>query len=180
MQRLMEQGRIGAWGISAAHPPSMVEVVLAEDPIPPVAQMIANVLDSPGDMRWSEEPARPRDLIALAVERGVGVMGIRALQAGALTDRLDREVAPDDPTRVDFDRAGAFRSIASELGESAASLAYRYALSMAGVDTVVLGAKNRTELREAVEAAARGALSPGTMGLVDEQTAPLRAAGSGR
>jgi len=174
MQRLVEDGRIGAWGMTAAHPPSMVETVLAEDPAPDVAQMVANVLDAPGDMSWSEEPPRPRDLLALAAARGVGVMGIRALQAGALTDDLDRDLVADHPARVDFERAGPFRALAAELGESAASLSYRYALSMSGVDTVVLGVKNRTELRESLKAGELGALSPETMAMIDERMAPLR------
>src|SRR5215813_14806693 len=48
-------------------------------------------------------------------------------------------------------RAACFRVLARELGESPASLAHRYALSLAGVATVVLGVKNRTELRECQE-----------------------------
>jgi aryl-alcohol dehydrogenase-like predicted oxidoreductase len=57
---------------------------------------------------------------------------------------------------------------------SAATLAYRYALSMAGVDTVVLGVKNRTELREAVRAAEAGRLPADTMTLLDQQISHLR------
>ena len=37
---------------------------------------------------------------------------------------------------------------------SAAALAHRYALSMPGVDTVVLGVKNRQELKECLQAEA--------------------------
>jgi hypothetical protein len=58
-ERLVAGERIGAWGMTAAHPPSMVETVLAEEPTPAVAQMIANVLDAPGDMRWSDERPVP-------------------------------------------------------------------------------------------------------------------------
>ena len=173
-ERLVEQGRIGAWGITAADPPSVIKTVIADDPAPAAAQMIANVLDAPGDMRWSEEPPAPRDLIDLAVERGVGVIGIRAVQAGALTDRLDRGVEPDHPARIDFNRAGAFRAMAAEFGSSTASLAYRYSLSMPGVDTVVLGVKNRAELRESIRAGERGPLSPDMLTLIDERMGPLR------
>jgi len=173
-ERLVEQGRIGAWGITAADPPSVIKTVIADDPAPAAAQMIANVLDAPGDMRWSEEPPAPRDLIDLAVERGVGVIGIRAVQAGALTDRLDRDVEPDHPARIDFNRAGAFRAMAAEFGSSTASLAYRYSLSMPGVDTVVLGVKNRAELRESIRAGERGPLSPDMLTLIDERMGPLR------
>jgi len=49
------------------------------------------------------------------------------------------------------------------LGESPAALAHRYALSMDGVATVVLGVKNRAELEECVEAEAKGRLAPEVM-----------------
>lgn len=174
LERLVEQGRIGAWGITAAHPPSMVKIALSEEPMPATAQMVANVLDAPGDMKWSDEESRPRELLALAAGRGVGVMAIRAVQAGALTDALDRELAPDHPAQIDFDRAAPFRSVAAELGVTAATLAYRYALSMSGVDTVVLGVKNRSELRESVAAAELGPLDGETMRLVDDRVGHLR------
>src|SRR5215472_11693071 len=64
-------------------------------------------------------------------------------------------------------RAACFRVLARELGESPASLAHRYALSMAGVATVVLGVKNRTELRECLTAEVRGVLDPALMARID-------------
>ena len=86
-------------------------------------------------------------------------MGIRAVAAGALTDSLDRDLDPDTPEVRDFERAAGFRELARELGESAASLAHRYCLGMEGVDTVVLGVKNRQELEECLVAEAAGPLS---------------------
>jgi aryl-alcohol dehydrogenase-like predicted oxidoreductase len=167
-ERLVVQGRIGAWGITGIAAPSAILESLAENPAPGAVQAITNVLDSPGDMRVNDEPPRPRDIIALAASRGIGVMGIRAVQAGALTDRIDRELPEDDPTMADFRRAAPFRDVARELGESAASLAHRYALSMAGVETVVLGVKNRAELRECLAAEAKGPLSTEVMARIDE------------
>ena len=52
-----------------------------------------------------------------------------------------------------------FREIADRIGESPARLAHRYALAMPGVDTVVLGVKNRQELTECIEAESEGPLS---------------------
>jgi aryl-alcohol dehydrogenase-like predicted oxidoreductase len=60
---------------------------------------------------------------------------------------------------ADYQRAATFRLMARESGESPASLAYRYALSIPGVDTVSLGVKNRIELRESLQAAQRGPLT---------------------
>ena len=97
----------------------------------------------------------------------LGIMGIRAVQAGALTDAFDREIPGDHPERLDYQRSAPFRALARELDESPASLAHRYALSLAGVATVVLGVKNRTELRECSLAEARGVLAPELMARID-------------
>jgi aryl-alcohol dehydrogenase-like predicted oxidoreductase len=171
-ERLVERGRIGAWGITGIGVPGVVLDVLADNPAPAAVQAIANPLDSAGELHWFQEPTRPRDIIAAAHARGTGVMGIRAVQAGALTDGLDRELPADDPTALDFRRAAPFRALARELGEPAASLAHRYALSMPGVDTVVLGIKNRTELRECFAAEARGPLPADVIKSVDDCLAP--------
>lgn len=96
-------------------------------------------------------------------------MGIRAVQAGALTDAIDRPLDDDHPAKIDFERAAPLRRLAAEMGESTASLAHRYALSIEGVDTVVLGVKNREELAECVAAAERGPLSPEEIQAVDSR-----------
>jgi aryl-alcohol dehydrogenase-like predicted oxidoreductase len=174
-ERLVEQGRIGAWGITAIGVPDAVLETLAEDPAPGAIQAITNPLDSPGEMRWFEDDPRPREIISLAHQRGIGVMGIRAVQAGALTDRLDRELPSDHPVATEFQRAAPLRALARELGESTASLAHRYALSMAGVDTVVLGVKNRDELRDCLAAESRGPLPAAIVRQIDMQLAGERA-----
>ena len=110
-------------------------------------------------------------MIAAATEHGVGVMGIRAVQAGALTDAIDRELPEGHGDAVDFDRAAPFRDLARELGESPAALAHRYALSMPGISTVVLGVKNREELRECVGAESRGPLDAELMARIDAAVA---------
>jgi aryl-alcohol dehydrogenase-like predicted oxidoreductase len=94
-------------------------------------------------------------------------MGIRAVQGGALTDVLDRDLPADHGVVTDFARAAKFRALAAERGESAAALAHRYALSMPGIDTVVLGVKNRTELDDCVKAANAGDLDADTMRQVE-------------
>ncbi len=157
-ERLKSEGRIGAWGITGVGFPSAILDVLEQGPGPAFVQCIANVLDSPGGMKRYDEPARPRDIIASAVRHGVGVMGIRAVAAGSLTSAIDRELPAGSPEVNDFERAAPFRAIAAELGVSPAFLAHQYALSMDGVSTVVLGVKNREELRECLAAEAAGPL----------------------
>ena len=98
-------------------------------------------------------------------------MGIRAVQGGALTNGLDRELPSDHPEMADYDRAAPFRRLAAKVGVSPAYLAHQYALSMAGVDTVVLGVKNRAELRECVAAAEAGPLDEAMVRSIDATVA---------
>jgi aryl-alcohol dehydrogenase-like predicted oxidoreductase len=166
-ERLGAEGRIGGWGITGVGFPSAILDVLDHGPRPAVVQCIANLLDSPGGMKRYEEPARPRDIIAAATRHGVGVMGIRAVAAGALTSAIDRDLAAGAPEAIDFERAAPFRAIAAALGVSPAFLAHRYALSMDGVSTVVLGVKNREELRECLAAEAAGVLPAEVVQTID-------------
>ena len=158
LERIVREGRARAWGISGIGWPSVVRTVLRDEPPPQVVQCIANLLDSTGALHRADEALTPRETIRLARERGVGVMGIRAVQAGALTDRFDRDVAEESADWDDYRRAAPFRKIAAELGVGVAHLAHRYALSIECVDTVVLGVKNREELRDCLAAESEGPL----------------------
>jgi hypothetical protein len=51
-------------------------------------------------------------------------MGIRAVQAGALTAAIDRETSPNHPETKDFERAAPYRAICAELGVDPAQLAH--------------------------------------------------------
>jgi len=124
-------------------------------------------MDSPGALRRYAEPARPREIAAAAKARGIGVMGIRAVQAGALTAALDRTIKESHPESADWRRAAPFRAVCAELGVDPAVLAHRYALSMGGVDTVILGVKNREELAQCLEAEAMGPLLPEVRARID-------------
>ena len=65
------------------------------------------------------------------------------------------------------ERAAPFRALCAELGVDPALLAHRYALDMEGVDTVVLGVKNRAELAQCLEAEALGSLPPDLRARID-------------
>ena len=166
-EQLLARGRIGAWGISAIGVPSAVLETIGEDPSPAAIQAVANLLDSIGAMRRFDEATHPREVIAAAHRRNIGIMGIRAVQAGALTDAFDRQLPDTHPEMADYRRAAPFRTLAREIGESPAALAHRYSLSIPGVATVVLGVKNRSELRECVAAAERGPLDRELVARID-------------
>ncbi|HWD67024.1 MAG TPA: aldo/keto reductase [Caulobacteraceae bacterium] len=167
LESLKAQGRIGAWGVTGVGVPVAIQAALAYEPAPDVVQAVANLMDSPGGMRNYAERAAPRSIIAAAKAHGVGVMGIRAVQAGALTSAIDRTLSPNHPESQDFQRAAPFRALCAELGEDPADVAHRYSLGMAGVDTVILGVKNRTELAQCLAAEAKGLLSAEVMARID-------------
>jgi aryl-alcohol dehydrogenase-like predicted oxidoreductase len=169
-EKLVTEGLIGAWGLTGIGHPDTIIRVLGETPTPAAVQCIANLLDSPGGLKFFDGPAQPREIIAAARANGVGVMGIRAVQAGALTSILDRPLPPDHPEMRDYARAAGFRRLAGDLGVSPAALAHRYALSL-DVDTLVLGVKNRRELAECIAAAEAGPLPPDLIARVDQSVA---------
>jgi aryl-alcohol dehydrogenase-like predicted oxidoreductase len=166
-ERLVAEGLIGAWGLTGIGHPEMIIKLLGESPAPSAVQCIANLLDSPGGLKFFDGPAKPRAVMAAARANGVGVMGIRAVQAGALTSAIDRPLPDDHPEMRDYQRAAGFRRLAGELGVTPALLAHRYALSL-DIDTLVLGVKNRQELAECVAAAEAGPLPPELMARIDQ------------
>ena len=165
-EKLAGEGLIGAWGLTGIGHPDTIVRLLGERPAPAAVQCIANLLDSPGALKFFDGPAKPRAVMAAARTNGVGVLGIRAVQAGALTSALDRTLPANHPEMRDYARAAGFRRLAAELGMTPALLAHRYALSLP-VDTVVLGVKNRSELAECVAAAEAGPLPADLMARVD-------------
>jgi aryl-alcohol dehydrogenase-like predicted oxidoreductase len=166
-ERLVAEGLIGAWGLTGIGHPDAIIKLLGERPAPAAVQCIANLLDSAGGLKFFDGPAKPRTVMSAARANGVGMMGIRAVQAGALTGAIDRPLPADHPEMRDFARAGGFRRLADELSVTPAALAHRYALSL-DIDTLVLGVKNRRELAECVEAADAGPLPPELIVRIDQ------------
>lgn len=166
-ERQKAQGRIGAWGITGIGVPTAILAALDRAPRPDAVQAIANLMDSPGALKRYAEPARPREIAAKAKALGAGVMGIRAVQAGALTAGIDRPLSPNNPDSGDFARAAGFRALCAQWGEDPAVVAHRYALGMPDIDTVVLGVKNRAELAQCLAAEAAGPLDPAQVAAID-------------
>ncbi len=166
-ERLKSEGMIADWGITGVAVPESIIAALEDTPRPRAVQAVANLLDSPGGLTATPGPHRPRDIIAAARRNGVGVMGIRAVQAGALTRSFDRPLEPGHPDARDFDRAAPFRQLCSQWGGDPAIIAHRYALGIDGVETLILGVKNRDELRQCLEAEESGPLSVEEMASID-------------
>ncbi len=169
-EKLVAEGLIGAWGLTGIGHPDAIIRALGEQPAPAAVQCIANLLDSPGGLKFFQGPAIPRRVMAAAHANGVAVMGIRAVQAGALTAAIDRPLPDDHPEVRDHARAAGFRALCAELGENPAVLAHRYALSL-DIDTLVLGVKNRRELAECITAAEAGPLPAELIARIDASVA---------
>ncbi len=163
--RLVREGLILHWGITGINHAAATIDALSAGPRPSAVQAIANLLDSPGEMNGTGLAPRPRTVIAAAQANGVGVMGVRAVQAGALTSGLDRQ--DNSPTAEDFRRAAPFRALCAQWGEEPAIVAHRYALGIEGVDTLVLGVKNVAELNQALVAERRGPLDAEQVAAID-------------
>ncbi len=165
-EKLKAEGLIGAWGLTGIGHPDVIIAMLAEDPKPAAVQCIANLMDSPGGLKFYDGPAKPRQVMATARQNGVGVMGIRAVQAGALTAGIDRDLPADHPEMRDFARAESFRALCEASGDDPAIIAHRYALGLP-IDTLVLGVKNRAELAGCVAAADAGKLPADWVARID-------------
>jgi aryl-alcohol dehydrogenase-like predicted oxidoreductase len=169
-EKLQQEGLIGAWGLTGiGHPDAIIEV-LAEDSKPAAVQCIANLLGSPGGLKFYDGPAKPRAVMAAARANGVGIMGIRAVQAGALTAAIDRALPDGHAELRDFARAAGFRTLCAGIGEDPAIVAHRYALGLP-IDTLVLGVKNRAELAGCVAAAEAGKLPADLVARIDASVA---------
>jgi aryl-alcohol dehydrogenase-like predicted oxidoreductase len=171
-ERLVAEGLIGAWGLTGIGHPDTIIRLLNERPAPGAVQCIANLMDSPGGLKFFDGPAKPRAVMAAARANGIGVMGIRAVQAGALTAAIDRPLPDNHPEIRDYTRAAGFRRLCAELSENPAVLAHRYALSL-NIDTLVLGVKNRQELAECVAAASAGPLQADLIARIDASVVDL-------
>jgi aryl-alcohol dehydrogenase-like predicted oxidoreductase len=105
-------------------------------------------------------------MVPMATQRNIGVVGIRVLAAGALSEsgelhRFAKAYSSLARAEVDADRvkAEAFRPLIPQ-GMSMAHFALRFAFSEPMLDTVLVGISERAHLDEAIAAAQAGPLEP--------------------
>ena len=161
-ERLKKEGKIDHWGIGGLGQEEAIIKALNHSHAPSAVQCVINPLNSAGAIGYVSEVFNPQVILSECQELDIPILAIRAVQAGALTSSMDRsphESGFDKSDFEDFDKAQSFRDLANQWDESPASLAHRYALSTKGVSSVILGVKNRIELKECVEAEAKNLLS---------------------
>ena len=161
-ERLKQEGKIDHWGIGGLGQEEAIIKALNHSQAPNAVQCVINPLNSAGAIGYVSEAFNPQAILSECQQLDIPILAIRAVQAGALTSSMDRsphESGFDKSDFEDFDKAQPFRDFAIDWDESPASLAHRYALSTQGVSSVILGVKNRIELKECVEAEAKDLLS---------------------
>ena len=106
-ERLQSEGKIGGWGFGLGQPQAL-DRAMRHSVKPSAVQCVINPLNSAGGMVGSLPGFNPNHVLELFLKHNVSVLGIRALQAGALTSGFDRDLPQDDPDKNDFDRARVF------------------------------------------------------------------------
>jgi aryl-alcohol dehydrogenase-like predicted oxidoreductase len=160
-EMLKKEGKIDHWGIGLGQEEALIKAIHHEYP-PAAMQCAVNVLNSIGAIGYISKKSDPSRVLLECQKKDIPILAIRAVQAGALTSGMDRQPHPsgmDKADFIDFERALPFRNLANEWGESPASLAHRFALSVDKVSSVILGVKNRQELQECIDAESKGKLS---------------------
>lgn len=161
-ERLQREGKIDHWGIGGLGQEEAIIKAINHSQQPSAVQCVINPLNSAGAIGYVSENFNPSSILSACQKKSIPILAIRAVQAGALTssmDRLPHSSGFDQRDFEDFNKAESFRALAKEWNESPASLAHRYALSIKGVSSVILGVKNRKELLECIESEAKDALS---------------------
>ena len=164
-EQLKKEGKILNWGIGLGQEEALIHAINSQTP-PDAMQCAVNVLNSIGAIGYISKKSNPNLILEECQKLDIPILGIRAVQAGALTDKMDREPHPSGMDKADFDdfdKAEPFRKLAADWNGSAASLAHRYALSTDKVGSVILGIKNREELIECLDAEKKGKLSEDQM-----------------
>ena len=169
-ERLKKEGKIGSWGIGGLGQTQAILEALNHDIQPEAIQCVVNPLNSAGAIGYVDKDFDPQKILTESQKVGVPILGIRAVQAGALTLEMDREPHPsgfDTKDFEDYDKAEPFRNLASEWKMNPSILAHQYALSVKEVSSVILGVKNRTELLDCIEAESLGGLDQGQISAID-------------
>ena len=169
-ERLKQEGKIGSWGIGGLGQTQAILEALNHEIQPEAIQCVVNPLNSAGAIGYVDQDFDPQKILTESQKVGIPILGIRAVQAGALTLKMDREPHPsgfDIRDFEDYDKAEPFRKLASEWKMNPSTLAHRYALSDEKVSSVILGVKNRSELLDCIKAESLGELNQDQISTID-------------
>lgn len=104
---------------------------------------------APRDEHGRERPA----LFERAFERGLGIIGIRPLAAGSISEGIDRPFAPESQTTRDLALVERLRFLVRGPIPTMSQAALGFVLQNALIATTIPGVKNVAEVEDAVAAA---------------------------
>jgi L-galactose dehydrogenase/L-glyceraldehyde 3-phosphate reductase len=168
MQRLIARGLVRHIGITALGVTAAVHAAVGSARFA-TAQVYFNAVNpSAGFPRARGGEQDFEGLIGVAAAAGVGVINIRVMAAGALAGQPSRHANAGDPGPLlaegaayghDLERAPAISALAEDLRcDGPLELALRFALSTAGISTILVGYSDRAQLEDALRWVARGPL----------------------
>ena len=171
LQEMREEGKVRFWGMTAVGETEALHRIIDSGTLDTV-QSVYNLVNpsSGGEVPSGFDMPDYGNLIGRASAKEMGVLVIRVLAAGALSGDPVRHpvavpsVAPIGSGRhysQDQERAEGFRFLQEEgyVG-NLVEASLRFALSNAGVSSVLVGYSSLDHLEQAVEYAAKGPLPP--------------------
>jgi L-galactose dehydrogenase/L-glyceraldehyde 3-phosphate reductase len=152
---LIDEGTVGSLGITAWDGDGAVVRSVLESGAFASAQVLYNLVNhsAAGPPPAGFDDIDQGEALVAARETGTGVIAIRPHAAGALADRLDREVAPGSDIARDHARARGLGFMRSDELGTLSAVALRFCLDNADIATVVPGFKSVAEVEEAVRVA---------------------------
>ena len=171
LQELRDQGKVRFWGMTAVGETDALHRIVDSGTLDTVQSMYNLVNPSSGgEVPSGFDMPDYGNLIGRASAKEMGVLVIRVLAAGALSGDPVRHpvavpsVAPIGSGRdysQDQERAEGFRFLQHEgYVDNLVEASLRFALSNAGVSSVLVGYSSLDHLEQAVECAAKGPLPP--------------------
>ena len=179
LRELRDQGKVRFWGMTAVGETAALRQVIDSGALNTIQSVYNLVNPSAGAMAPTGfDMPDYRNQIGRASGNGMGVLVIRVLAAGALSGEATRHpvavptVAPIGSGRdygQDQARADGFRFLQQEghVG-NLVEASLRFALTNAGVSSVLVGYSSLEHLEHAVEFAAKGPLPPEAMARLPE------------
>ncbi len=179
LRELRDQGKVRFWGMTAVGETESLHRVIDSAALDTVQSVYNLVNPSSGsDVPSGFDMHDFGNLIGRASANGMGVLVIRVLAAGALTGDAARHpvavpsVAPIG-SGLDYDqdlsRADGFRFLAREgYVDNLVEASLRFALTNAGVSSVLVGYSTLEHLEQAVDFASKGPLPPEAMDRLPE------------
>ena len=178
-ERLVQQGKIGHYGITAVgDTASLLRVVDAR--AFETAQVSFNLLNpSPGADVPPDFPAQDySNLLTHTKAANMGVINIRVLAGGALSGSEERHAIASPPPapigsgssyKIDVERARRFMPLVHEgHADSLVETAVRYVISSEAISTVLVGIATLEQFEIAARSINKGPLSPGALARIAE------------